>query len=234
MALPKLDTPTYNLKIYNGDIIKYRPFLVKEQKLLLLALEEGKTEQLVDTMYQIISNCTFEKLSVETLPLFEVENIFLRLREKSVGEVVEFKIRCLDEECTGLTPVSLNLTEVTYDVTNLPERSIQITSNTFINMKFPTLKDLESVRDLNNVTDNFNFLVKCIDSIEHNGSVYDIKTTSKDELQDFIESMTQDQFGKINEFFSNLPKVSKKLDYDCVSCGKHCERNISGVQNFLV
>ena len=109
MALPRIDAPEYELEIYNGDIIKFRPFLVKEQKILLLAMEEAGNSNLMNAIKKIINNCTFDKLDMDTLPLFEIENIFLRLREKSVGESIDFRVKCLEEGCEGLTNIQLNL-----------------------------------------------------------------------------------------------------------------------------
>ncbi len=233
MALPRIDTPTYDLTLVSsGETIKYRPFLVKEQKILLLAAEDGKTESVINGITQIVENCTFGKVKARDLPVFEIENIFLRLREKSVGEVAEFSVTCVSEECEHTTKTAVDLRNI---VLSEPprDRSVKITDAVIVNMKYPTLVNLTQLNDLNNVDDNFKFLASCIETIEHNGEIIDAKTTSKEELQEFIENMTQAQFEKIKSFFTAMPRMVGKLEYDCSACGTHCERELSGLQNFL-
>lgn len=233
MALPRLDTPQYDLTLYNGDNLKFRPFLVKEQKILLMAMEENDSKHMVNAMKQVIKNCTYDQVDVEKLPIFEVENIFLRLREKSVGEQIDFRIKCTDEKCEGLTPITIDLSSVSYNK-ELPDTKLRISENVVINMKFPTLKNLDQVQNLENIEDNFSFLANCIENIEADGNIYDTSTTPTEELQAFIESMTNQQFTMLRDFFVNLPKVSKTLEYTCVSCSKEQKRTIQGLQSFLV
>jgi len=234
MALPRLDTPQYDLTLYNGDTIKFRPFLVKEQKILLMAMEEQDQKHMVNAMKQIIRNCTFEQVDVDKLPIFEVESIFLRLREKSVGENVEFRLKCIDEECTGLTQMSVSLAEVGYSKEDLPQQQLKISESVVVNMKFPTLSNLEAIQNLEQVEDNFTFLGSCIESIEADGNVYDMSTTSKQELQAFLESMTTSQFAMIRNFFVGLPTVKKEVNYTCSKCNVEQKRVITGLQSFLV
>ena len=234
MALPRLDTPQYELTLYNGETIKYRPFLVKEQKILFLAMEEKKQKHTLNAMKQVITNCTFDQVDVDKLPIFEVENIFIRLREKSVGEQIDFRIKCTDTECTGLTQMSLDLSEVSYDGENIPSTVLKISDNVILNMKFPTLKNIESLATLEKVEDNFTFVASCIDSIEADGTVYTMDTTSKEEVQAFMDSMTTAQFGILRDFFTNLPKVAKEVSYTCTACNKEQVRTIEGLQSFLV
>lgn len=233
MALPRLDAPQYELTLHNGENIKFRPFLVKEQKLLLMALEEENQAHLLNAMKQIISNCIYDQVDVNKLPLFEIENLFIRLREKSVGEQIDMRLRCVHEECGGLTPVSLDLREIKYDLSNIPNTIIKVSENVTLHMKFPTLSNLDDVKSLENVEDNFKFLASCIESIEADGNIYDMETTTKEEIQSFIESMTVEQFDMLKGFFINLPKLTKDIDYTCSKCGKEQKRVISGVQSFL-
>lgn len=233
MALPRIDTPTYDLILASsGETIKYRPFLVKEQKILLLAAEDGKPDAVVNGISQIIENCTFGKVNARDLPIFDIENIFLRLREKSVGEITEFSVACTDDECKGTTKTGVDLRDIKLSDA-VAEKNIKITDNITVNMKYPTLINLTQLNDLNNIDDNFKFLANCIETIEHDGNIIDAKTTSKEELQEFIENMTQAQFDKIKSFFATMPRMVGKLEYDCSVCGTHCERELSGLQNFL-
>lgn len=234
MALPKIDAPTYDLEmISTGEVIKFRPFLVKEQKILLMATEDGTPSGISNGVTQIVSNCTFGKIDATKVPIFEIENLFLRMREKSVGEIAEFNVLCTDEECNGSTKTELDLRELSLDKSLVKDPTIKITDNLYVNMKYPSLDNLTQLQDLNNVEDNFNFLVSCIDTIEYNGEIIDAKTSSREELQEFIESMTQAQFDKIKSFFTDMPRVVGQLNYECVVCGKQNVREISGLQNFL-
>ena len=234
MALPRLDTPQYDLTLYNGDNIKFRPFLVKEQKILLMAMEEKESKHVVNAMKQVINNCTYDQIKIDSLPIFEVENIFLRLREKSIGEEVEFRVKCTDSECEGLTHMTVDLGTVGYDNTQLPDTKLKISPNVVLNMRYPTLQNLDTIQNLENIEDNFSFLASCIESIEADGNIYTMDTTSVDEVQGFLESMTNQQFALVRDFFVKLPKVSKKLEYTCSGCGKENTRVITGLQNFLV
>ncbi len=233
MALPRLDAPQYELTLHNGDNIKFRPFLVKEQKLLLMAMEEDDQKHILNAMKQIISNCVYDQVDVNKLPLFEIENLFIRLREKSVGEQLDLRLKCTDEECGGLTPVGLDLREIKYDVDAIPTTVLKVSENVVLRMRFPTLNNLNDIENLEDVEDNFKFLASCIESIEADGNIYDLETTSKEEVQNFIESMTVEQFELLKGFFVNMPKLTKELEYSCVKCGKEQKRVISGVQSFL-
>jgi len=233
MALPRLDAPQYELTLHNGDNIKFRPFLVKEQKLLLMAMEEDDQKHILNAMKQIISNCVYDQVDVNKLPLFEIENLFIRLREKSVGEQLDLRLKCTDEECGGLTPVGLDLREIKYDVDAIPTTVLKVSENVVLRMRFPTLNNLNDIENLEDVEDNFKFLASCIESIEADGNIYDLETTSKEEVQNFIESMTVEQFEMLKGFFVNMPKLTKELEYSCVKCGKEQKRVISGVQSFL-
>ena len=233
MALPRLDAPQYELTLHNGDNIKFRPFLVKEQKLLLMAMEEDDQKHILNAMKQIISNCVYDQVDVNKLPLFEIENLFIRLREKSVGEQLDLRLKCTDEECGGLTPVGLDLREIKYDVDAIPTTVLKVSENVVLRMRFPTLNNLDDIENLEDVEDNFKFLASCIESIEADGNIYDLETTSKEEVQNVIESMTVEQFEMLKGFFVNMPKLTKELEYACVKCGKEQKRVISGVQSFL-
>ena len=199
-----------------------------------MAMEEKDNKHMVNAMKRVIANCTYDQINVDKLPIFEVENVFLRLREKSVGEQIEFRVKCTDTECEGLTPLNVDLSTVGYNKEDLPDTKLKISESVVLNMKFPTLVNLDQIENLEDVEDNFTFLASCIESIEADGNIYDIDTTSKEEVQAFIESMTTAQFDMLKGFFIKLPKVSKTLDYTCTSCGKEQKRVITGLQNFLV
>ena len=234
MALPKINAPTYDLKLYSdGRTVKFRPFLVKEQKLLLMAAEEGKPADIMNALGTIVKNCTFDQVDPEQVPLFEIENIFLRLREKSIGEVAEFKLKCLNEECNHPHQIGVDLSTITLQGEGVPSNKIKITDNITITMRFPTMKMLENMGSMTSVEDNMKFLSEAMESIQHGENIIDARTTSKEELQEFIDSMTQDQFLRIRDYFTSMPRLSKDVEYKCVKCGKDNVRSISGLQNFL-
>ena len=161
---------------------------------------------MLNAMKQVINNCTYDQIKIDSLPIFEVENIFLRLREKSIGEEVEFRVKCTDSECEGLTHMTVDLGTVGYDNTQLPDTKLTISPNVVLNMKYPTLQNLDTIQNLENIEDNFSFLASCIESIEADGNIYTMDTTSVDEVQGFLESMTNQQFALVRDFFVKLPK----------------------------
>lgn len=199
-----------------------------------MAGEEKDNKHTVNAMKQVIRNCTFDQVDVDTLPIFEVENIFLRLREKSVGEQIEFRVMCTDEECGSYTPHSLDLSTVSYDKSALPDRAIRVSEHITINMKYPTLTQAEDITNLENMEESFQFLANCIESIEADGNIYDMSTTSKEELKEFLESMTANQFVLLRNWFTSLPTVSKEVEFTCMKCNKEQKRVITGLQSFLV
>ena len=214
MALPKLEVPIYELTVPSTDEkIKYRPFLIKEEKILLIAMESGANEDVIQAVKQIVSECTFNKLKLGNMPMFDVEYIFLQIRSKSVGEVSKLKILCRDDGETYAN-VEVDLTEIEVQVNDDHTNKIELTDEMGVIMKYPTI-DSFSTAGISDITaDNMlDVIVACIDKIydKKGEEVYDSKDSSKKELMDFVEQMNTTQFQDVQAFFDSMPKLRHEV-----------------------
>ena len=236
MALPKLNTPTYELEVPSTDEkIKYRPFLVKEEKILLMAMESGKNEDIVNAVKQIVSECTFNKLKIGTMPMFDVEYIFLNIRSKSIGEVSKLKILCPDDKKT-YADIEVNLEEVQVQVDDDHTNKIELTNDMGIIMTYPTI---DSFKDTGiqqvNASNMIDIISSCILQIyENNGEkVYEAKDQTQKELTDFIEQMNTEQFKKVQKFFDTMPKLKHKVKVKNPKTKKNSEVELVGLNDFF-
>jgi len=214
MALPKLEVPIYELTVPSTDEkIKYRPFLIKEEKILLIAMESGANEDVIQAVKQIVSECTFNTLKLGNMPMFDVEYIFLQIRSKSVGEVSKLKILCRDDGETYAN-VEVDLTEIEVQVNDDHTNKIELTDEMGVIMKYPTI-DSFSTAGISDITaDNMlDVIVACIDKIydKKGEEVYDSKDSSKKELMDFVEQMNTTQFQDVQAFFDSMPKLRHEI-----------------------
>ena len=214
MALPKLEVPIYELTVPSTDEkIKYRPFLIKEEKILLIAMESGENEDVIQAVKQIVSECTFNKLKLGSMPMFDVEYIFLQIRSKSVGEVSKLKVLCRDDGETYAN-VEVDLTEIEVQVNDDHTNKIELTDEMGVIMKYPTI-DSFSTAGISDITaDNMlDVIVACIDKIydKKGEEVYDSKDSSKKELMDFVEGMNTTQFQDVQAFFDSMPKLRHEI-----------------------
>ena len=236
MALPKLNTPTYELEVPSTDEkIKYRPFLVKEEKILLMAMESKDNAQIINAVKDIVSSCTFEKLNVATMPMFDMEYIFLNIRAKSVGEVSKLKILCPDDKKTYAS-VELDLTKVEVQVGDDHSNKIELTDDMGIIMTYPTIDSfLESGIEAVNANNMLDVIGSCVLQIyEQNGEkVYQAKDQTKKELTEFIESMNTHQFKKIQAFFDTMPKLKHTIKVKNPKTKKSNDVTLSGLNDFF-
>ena len=214
MALPKLEVPIYELTVPSTDEkIKYRPFLIKEEKILLIAMESGANEDVIQAVKQIVSECTFNTLKLGNMPMFDVEYIFLQIRSKSVGEVSKLKILCRDDGETYAN-VEVDLTEIEVQVNDDHTNKIELTDEMGVIMRYPTI-DSFSTAGISDITaDNMlDVIVACIDKIydKKGEEVYDSKDSSKKELMDFVEGMNTTQFQNVQAFFDSMPKLRHEV-----------------------
>ena len=214
MALPKLDVPIYELTVPSTDEkIKYRPFLLKEEKILLIAMESGESEDVIQAVKQIVSECTFNKLKLGSMPMFDVEYIFLQIRSKSVGEVSKLKVLCRDDGETYAN-VEVDLTEIEVQVNDDHTNKIELTDEMGVIMRYPTI-DSFSTAGISDITaDNMlDVIVTCIDKIydKKGEEVYDSKDSSQKELMDFVEQMNTTQFQDVQSFFDSMPKLRHEI-----------------------
>ena len=214
MALPKLEVPIYELTVPSTDEkIKYRPFLIKEEKILLIAMESGANEDVIQAVKQIVSECTFNTLKLGDMPMFDVEYIFLQIRSKSVGEVSKLKILCRDDGETYAN-VEVDLTEIEVQVNDDHTNKIELTDEMGVIMKYPTI-DSFSTAGISDITPEnmLDVIVACIDKIydKKGEEVYDSKDSSKKELMDFVEQMNTTQFQDVQAFFDSMPKLRHEI-----------------------
>tara|TARA_R100000278_G_C5471798_1_gene164754 strand:+ start:960 stop:1673 length:714 start_codon:yes stop_codon:yes gene_type:complete len=237
MALPKLETPTYTTIIPStGDQVEYRPFLVKEEKILLLAQESKSSSEITRAMKKILHACLFEKVDVGLFKPYDMEYIFLQLRAKSVGETVEVEYKC--EHCDHPNQLTINLDDVKI-VKPEKEVSNKIKLNDKVGM---TLKHI-NVNDLlspalqkANIADVgvVESLSLMIETIYDENEVYDVKETSKKELHEFIESLPHTALEKVQEFATAIPKLRYETTFKCVNCGKENNIVIEGLEGFFI
>lgn len=232
MALPILNNPVYTLELPStGEDIEFRPFLVKEQKALMIA-EQSNNEKIVNkTIVELIDNCTFGKIDAKKLPIFDVEMIFLRLRSKSVGETAEVIVTCPDDGETKV-PVTINLDEIDVAVTDEHTNQINITDDIKIVMRYPTLNDVQ-VKKSDDAALMFEMIHKSIDEV-HNGDEIITKVDMTDkELIAFVESMNTQQLESVMNFFTTMPKLRHVLEVENPKTKKMNQVLIEGLNNFL-
>ena len=236
MALPKLTTPTYELEIPSTDEkISYRPFLVKEEKILLMAMESGKNEDIINAVKQIVSECTFNKLKVGTMPMFDIEYIFLNIRAKSIGEVSKLKLLCPDDKKT-YADVEVNLEEVQVQVGDDHTNKIELTDSMGMIMTYPTIDSFSDsgIQDIN-ASNMTGIISKCIMQIyENNGEkVYEAKDQTEKELQEFIEQMNTKQFKDVQKFFDSMPKLKHEVKVKNPKTKKVSNITLQGLNDFF-
>jgi hypothetical protein len=234
MALPKLETPVYELEQPStGEKIKYRPFLVKEQKVLMMASESNDEKQIKEALAGLISGCTFQKVDPYKLPLFDVEFLFLRIRGKSVGEKIDLSLLCPDDNETRVNK-SINLEEIGVNMKVDHTNEINITDNIKIVMRYPTLNDMTDITtDANDVEDVFSLIKRCVHEIHDGEKVYNKVDMSNSELEEFVDSLTADQFGELTKFFETMPKVQHSVEVTNPKTKKKGEVVIEGIQSFF-
>jgi hypothetical protein len=236
MALPKLNTPTYELEIPSTDEkIKYRPFLVKEEKILLMAMESGKNEDIVQAVKDIVLTCTFDKLDVSNLPMFDVEYIFLNIRAKSVGEISKLKLLAPDDKKTYVD-TEINLTEVKVQVDDNHTNKIELENDMGIIMTYPTIDSfMETGIQTVTASNMLDIISSCILQIyEKKGEkVYNSKDQTKKELTEFIESMNTKQFKQVQVFFDTMPKLKHTIKITNPKTKKTSDVTLSGLNDFF-
>lgn len=216
MPLPKISTPTYELELPStGETVRYRPFLVREEKLLVLALESENTKDITTAIKTVIKNCIQTKgIKVETLPTFDIEYLFLNIRGKSVGEEIEINLICPDDgETTVLTKIAVDDIKVKKNEEH--NKQIKIDEDLMMEMKYPSLDQfIKSNFDFNsgnNMDQSFDLIVSCIDKIYNEEEVWSSSDVTKKELVDFLDQMNSKQFKQIEKFFETMPKLSHEV-----------------------
>ena len=236
MALPKLNTPTYELEVPSTDEkVKYRPFLVKEEKILLMALESGKNADIIQAVKDIVSECTFGKIDLGTMPMFDIEYIFLNIRAKSVGEISKLKLLCPDDKKTYVD-TEINLSEVQVQVDEGHTNKIELTDDMGMIMTYPTIDSFTETGIQNvNASNMLDVISVCILQIyEKNGEkVYQAKDQTKKELIEFVEQLNTKQFKKLQKFFDTMPKLKHIVKVKNPKTKKSGEVVLTGLNDFF-
>jgi len=236
MALPKLNTPTYELEVPSTDEkIKYRPFLVKEEKILMIAMESKDNGQIVNAVKDIVSECTFNKLDIASIPMFDVEYIFLNIRAKSVGEVSKLKLLCPDDKKT-YADVEVDLSKVEVQVDDKHSNKIELTDSMGMIMTYPTIDSFaESGIQSINAENMIEVIGSCILQIyeEKGEKVYQAKDQTKKELTEFVESMNTGQFKQVQSFFDTMPKLKHTIKIKNPKTKKTSDVKLTGLNDFF-
>jgi len=236
MALPKLTTPTYELEIPSTDTkISYRPFLVKEEKILMIAMESKDNTQIINAVRDIVSTCTFDKLDVGTMPMFDVEYIFLNIRAKSVGEVSKLKVLCPDDKKTYAN-IEVDLTKVEVQVDEGHTNKIELTDDMGIILTYPSMKSFQDLGIQNIDSKNMLDVVgACILQIyeEKGEKIYEGKDQTKKELTEFIENLNSKQFKNIQDFFSTMPRLKHDVMVKNPKTKKESKLTLTGLNDFF-
>ena len=230
MALPSISTPEFKTTIPStGQKITYRPFLVKEEKILLMAMEGNDQKEIEHAIKKILTNCILDDVDVDSLAMFDMEFLFLQLRGKSVGEVIELAVTHLEGECKHRTDIKVNIDDI--KLSNIEqEKKIMLTDDVGVMMKYPTMKEAMSVEG-ENAEAVFEILAKSIDYVFDMENVYN--EFSEEELVEWINGLNQTQFQKILTFFESMPKLSYEVSWKCKECGEDDSITLEGIQSFF-
>jgi len=236
MALPKLTTPTYELEVPSTDEkIKYRPFLVREEKILLIALESGKSEDIINAVKDIVTACTFDKLDLGTMPMFDVEYVFLNIRAKSVGEISSLRLLCPDDKETYAN-VDVNLSEVTVQVEKEHNEKIELTDEMGIIMTYPSIDSMANTGITEISAENMLEVIgSCILQIydKKGEEVFEAKDQTKKEITDFIEQFNTKQFQKLQEYFDTMPKLKHMVEIENPKTKVKSKIMLEGLNDFF-
>jgi hypothetical protein len=227
MTLPILSVPRFDVEVYSTkQKVSMRPFLVKEEKILILAAESNQRSDMIRAMQQVITSCSDGKIEAEKLPFFDIQNIFIKLRSQSIGKESEFNLIC--GECGHKTPTVLDLESIELQTSPDHKNKIMITPDVGVIMKYPTAEVL--------IDDNlpiFDLVVSCIDKVFTQDEIHDVNDQTTEEIVNFVEGLTTEQFEKIVEFFVTAPKIFHNIEYTCSKCQTENTVVVDGVENFF-
>jgi len=234
MALPIIESPKYTLEIPStGKTVEYRPFLVKEEKILLMAQESEDSREMLSAMKEIVKACTLEKINPNDLTSFDLEFIFLKLRAKSVGETSTVNIKC--SECETFTGVSVNIDEISVNIDPAIEKTVMLTDTIGVNLRYIRVKDMGSLSDNKKTQSDLinEVLIASIESIFDSNAVYPSDQSTKAEITTFINSLNRSQMQKIEQFISSAPQLEKEIHFTCKGCAHENDTKLSGTQSFF-
>ena len=236
MALPKVNTPTYELVVPSTDEkVKFRPFLVKEEKILLIAMEAQEQSGILNAVKDIVKSCTFDKFDVNRAPIFDIEYIFLNIRAKSVGEVSTVNLRCPDDNET-FVQTEIDLTKVDVQITEGHTNKIELTDEMGMILQYPTLDSFTDSTTVINASNMLDVIASCVSQIydKKGEDVYDAKDSTKQEIIDFLESLNSKQFLEVQKFFDTMPKLTHTVNIENPETKVKSDITLTGLNDFFV
>ena len=233
MALPKLDTPIYQLELpSNQQVVKYRPFLVKEQKILMMAQDADDKEDSYNMLAEIVDGCTFNNVDIKTMPIFDFEYLFMKIRCKSVGESTELSVLCPDDNETRV-PVTVNLDGIDVQVEDGHSNVVGVNDSIKIIMRYPTVNDIKSVGEAETLNNVMTLLKVCINEIHDGDTIHNMIDVTSKELDEFIDSLPTDTFEKMAIFFDTMPKLTHVIEVKNPKTEVTSEVVIQGMESFF-
>lgn len=233
MALPKLNNARYDIVIPStGKTVSYRPYLVKEEKILMMAMETNDEKQIMNATKDIIKSCVHDDINIDDLAMFDVETLFLALRSKSVGESIDLNMKC--EHCNATNDVKINFDDIKSPEVVEENTTILLTDSVGITLKYPSYSVVAAAQTKKNELDAaFDLMLASIDTIFDDDGVYPAYKEKAEDLKDFMDSLNTEQLAKISEFFSTMPTLSYDIEYECSSCGKDNSQELRGLSSFF-
>jgi len=237
MALPMNTAPIYKLTVPStGKEVEFRPFLIKEEKALLIAQQSEDPHVMLSSIKEVIKSCVKQDIDVDSLATFDIEYIFVKLRSKSVGEMIDLTLEC--DTCTddkAVAKVNIDLTKLNVSRNEKHTNNIKLFDDVGVMMKYPTIdiiKELESAEE-NDYEKVFEIIGKCIDTVYNSSEVFHIKEQPEAETMEFLNNLTGEQFGKIREFFDTMPVLEHAIQYTCPVCNKEHNKLLRGLESFF-
>ena len=245
MALPRVVTPTFELTIPStGEKVSYRPFLVKEEKILLMAIEDGSVAAMSKAMNNIISDCTEGEIKIKDLAPFDIEYFFLQLRGKSVGDTVDLTLRkprnltCGEKlkDCTEKCEIKIDINDINVDSSEVKDSKIELTDTIGVKLNYPQFEIIQKFTGIEEDTSPehiFELINECIEYIWDGEEIYKAKDSTKKEINEFVESLSSGQFQKIRGFFDGMPKLKHDIMWKCPKCDKEAPMVLEGIDAFF-
>jgi hypothetical protein len=233
MSIPMIKVPSYVMKLpYTQQEVKYRPYVVREEKMLIMANESEDMKVLMDALGDVIKSCTYDVVDINTAPLFDVQYAFLQIRGKSIGENLEFN--CICGECDARMPVNITVNDFVLKHTPGHSNKIQLDNNFHVTMRYPTFQHYTKLyMDESNEEYVYDILAECIESIYTEDEVFVNTGNNNQDFREFVENLTVPQFEKLENFFVTMPILEKIINYDCPECNRTNIISIDGITNFF-
>ena len=234
MALPQINSSRYTVFVPGlNKEVEFRPYLVKEEKILMVAMESNDQKQILGAIKDVIQACVFDSINVNNLAVFDLEVLFLHLRAKSVGEKINVNVKCQDEECQLESPIEINLDDIKAPVIEKDDNVVMLSDDIGMTLRYPSFEDIQRFDPeyLEKIDGIMELLVLCIENIFDTEEVYE--NSSDKEKMEFIENLNTDQFQTISKFFDSMPSLKHDIEFTCVKCEKENKVELKGIQSFF-